>query len=173
MASSPKLGVDILRVSGGDLSTTQFNGILNALPNHIALLDSEGELLLVNEAWLRFASENGMSRRKAATGNYLEVCRRAAEFGDETAHRTVKGIESVLKGKVRSFELDYPCDSLTEKRWFRLSVYPVEVWGDRCCLVSHSDITPRASRGRSVPTRKRLASKKTPQAKSSRVSGSK
>ena len=138
-----ELGAEILSLSGGKLSSTQLHGILDALPNHIALLDPSGELLLVNEAWLQFASSNGMGRREAAVGNYLEVCRSAAKSGDRIAKKTAQGIEQVLKGKKKSFVLDYPCDSLTEKRWFRMHVLPVKFWGERCCLVSHADISPR------------------------------
>jgi hypothetical protein len=151
----------MLRISGGELSTSQLKGILDTLPNHIALLDPVGELLLVNEAWLKFAADNGMPRRQAAVGNYLDVCRRSAIQGDPIAAKTVSGIEQVMKGRKASFELDYPCDSLTEKRWFRLHVMPVNLWGDRCALISHSDITPREAMAPRKPTVKKKKTTKS------------
>ena len=36
------------------------SAILNALPAHIALLDTEGVIISVNEAWRRFADSNGL-----------------------------------------------------------------------------------------------------------------
>ncbi len=35
------------------------NAILDALPVHIALLRSDGEIVLVNESWRAFAKANG------------------------------------------------------------------------------------------------------------------
>ncbi|MEN9723568.1 MAG: hypothetical protein RJB38_1554 [Pseudomonadota bacterium] len=142
-ANATRLGAKLLTLSGGKLNSAQLRAILDVLPNNVALLDPMGELMLVNEAWLNFAVENGMTRREAASGNYLNVCRSAASTGDVIAKKTAQGIEKVLKGRIKSFILDYPCDSLTEKRWFRMHVLPVQCWGERCCLVSHADITPR------------------------------
>ena len=36
-------------------------GILNALPAHIALLDGDGFIISVNDAWRNFASANGFA----------------------------------------------------------------------------------------------------------------
>jgi GGDEF domain-containing protein len=58
--------------------------ILNVLPAHIALLDSQGVIISVNEAWRRFGSENGLRSPDAGIGlNYLEICARAR--GDDAS----------------------------------------------------------------------------------------
>src|SRR5512133_3637923 len=52
--------------------------ILNALPAHIALLDTQGRIISVNEAWRRFASANALQSPGYGIGlNYLEICDRA------------------------------------------------------------------------------------------------
>ena len=43
--------------------------ILNALRAHIALLDSNGVILAVNEAWLRFASSRARRSRRVMSLN--------------------------------------------------------------------------------------------------------
>ena len=93
---------------------------MNSLNYHIAVLDREGNILNVNQAWLQFARDNdGGCLDLSGTGsNYLEVCRRSSDKGDEIARTALEGIQSVLKGNCEHFELEYPCDSPTQKRWF-------------------------------------------------------
>jgi PAS domain-containing protein len=80
--------------------------ILNALPAHVALLDRDGVILTVNEAWRRFASENALPDTAAGVGqNYLAVCERA---DTAEARQAAAGIRSVLRGAVPRFELEYP-----------------------------------------------------------------
>ncbi len=123
------------------LSAAQLRTLLDTLPNNIALLDSQGEILLVNEAWRDFAVENGMSREDSETGNYLKVCEQAASQGDGVALETLNGLRKVLSGETQNFEMEYPCHSPASERWFRLNVAPVELWGDRCAVVTHSNLT--------------------------------
>jgi len=127
--------------SSQQMSSDQLKRLLDTLPNHIALLDTQGEILLVNEAWKDFATENGMTREDSETGNYLKVCEQAASQGDGVALETLNGLRKVLSGEVRQFEMEYPCHSPASERWFRLNVAPVELWGDRCAVVTHSNLT--------------------------------
>src|SRR4051794_32009246 len=49
--------------------------ILNALPANIALLDTNGIIVSVNDAWLRFATANLLQFSGCGVGvNYLDVC---------------------------------------------------------------------------------------------------
>ena len=53
--------------------------VIDALPQHIAMLDQAGRIVAVNRAWRKFSAESG----GASTGlgeNYLEGCR---ELGPE------------------------------------------------------------------------------------------
>jgi|GEM_PF-3597100 len=53
--------------------------ILNAVPAHVAVLNSGGVILVVNEAWRRFASANVLQSADFLVGhNYLAVCERAS-----------------------------------------------------------------------------------------------
>lgn len=47
--------------------------ILNALPAHIALLDAQGVIIEVNEAWCRFAEENGFKTARWGLEDKLET----------------------------------------------------------------------------------------------------
>lgn len=103
------------------------SAILGSLDSHIAVLDSNGEIISVNSAWERFASENEVwdNQRVGIGVNYLEVTKIAADQGNEYAHKTLRGLKKVLAGQLDSFSLEYPYHSLTEQRWFNLIVTPL------------------------------------------------
>jgi PAS domain S-box-containing protein len=123
----------------------EFNrAVLASLKNHIAILDKNGTILAVNEAWEHFALENGASCLTVAGPgvNYLEVCRRYIETGDDTANKALDGIKSVLDGKLENFSLEYPCDSPSESRWFFMKVMPFARAGGGV-VISHTNISER------------------------------
>ncbi len=118
--------------------------MLNSLTAHIAVLDRDGTIIRVNNAWRRFARENGAGEGDAAPRtdvgtNYLQVCQPSA--GGE-ARAIYEGINSVLDGASDGFTLEYPCHSPTEERWFTLYVNPL-AGGRGGAVVSHFDITER------------------------------
>jgi len=122
--------------------------ILNSMTAEIAVLDRNGVIIAVNEAWRRFASENGFERGQPAPGtgvgsNYLKVCQPAPGFGaDEEAAPTHTGILAVLRGELPRFSLEYPCHSPTEQRWFSVNVTPLGPDGQGV-VISHTNITDR------------------------------
>ncbi|MEI6621587.1 MAG: hypothetical protein WCP28_06760 [Actinomycetes bacterium] len=59
---------------------------------------------------------------------------------DESAAKAVAGLRSVPEGAGRSYSMEYPCDSRTEKRWFIMNVGLVDE-GQFGAVVSHVEIT--------------------------------
>jgi transcriptional regulator with GAF, ATPase, and Fis domain len=125
------------------VQSRNFNrSVLDALTYLIAVLDRQGNILDVNESWLRFARENAAtSQTPIGPGvNYIEVCRRSAESGDASAEAALEGIRSVLEGTRDIFVLEYPCDSPVKKRWFMMRVIPFS--GPKGgVIVSHIDMS--------------------------------
>lgn len=125
------------------LAETQL-AILNALPAHIALVDSQGVIISVNEAWRRFATANILQGPEFGVGqNYLEVCERAEGDCSREARAAANGIRRVLAGKVKEFAIEYPCHSPSEQRWFRLMVTPLEEGKPGGAVIMHVNITER------------------------------
>ena len=117
--------------------------IIDALSEHIAVLNSAGIITLVNAAWRKFAQDNG-DAFLAHSGpgiNYLEVCKDTLESSsDPTALTAQRGVREVLEGRRPHFSLEYPCHSPTEERWFVMHVSPVG--GEQPgAVVSHVNIT--------------------------------
>jgi len=124
--------------------------ILNALPAHIALIDAQGVILSVNEAWRSFGQANVLQSEAFGVGlNYLSVC--AAAIGDwsEEAAPAADGIRRVLQGETPQFTLEYPCHSPTERRWYQLMVTPLLEQRPGGAIVMHVNVTePRVSEER-------------------------
>lgn len=116
--------------------------ILDALSSHIALIDVQGVIIEVNEAWRTFAHANAfMGSNFGAGENYLEVCENATGECAEEAAAAGTGIRAVLQGRLPCFTLDYPCHSTTEERWFRLTVTPLQKGYHSGAVVAHTNIT--------------------------------
>jgi diguanylate cyclase (GGDEF)-like protein/PAS domain S-box-containing protein len=116
--------------------------ILDALPAHIALLDTQGLILSVNERWLGEGSADALRGPRFGVGvNYLEVCDRAKGDAAADAQRTAAGIRSVLAGADKRFMLEYASNALNERRWFLLIVAPLADAQPSGAVVMHVDIT--------------------------------
>ena len=118
--------------------------VLDSLSAQIAVLDEKGVIVAVNEAWKRFAMENGGDCEGVYVGeNYFSVCQTAINSPkNELAAAALQGIRSVMNGAQSSFSLEYPCHSATEQRWFCMNVRPL---GERQAwvVVAHENITER------------------------------
>lgn len=117
--------------------------ILNALPARIALLDGEGVIVSVNEAWKRPPRTHVLQGPGYGTGlDYLWMCDSA--WGDNAfeAHQVARGIRSVLAGEAKSFSMEYAAHSPTEQFWFRMVVMPLSDAPPSGAVVMHLDVSP-------------------------------
>lgn len=123
----------------------EFNrDVLNSLNFSVAVLDLKGVVIAVNETWKRFASENNIKDlEKVGVGcDYLASCRQGAANRADGAAETLAGLMRLLGGEDERFEIEYPCHSPTEQRWFLMQavVLPARREG---VIVSHLDISAR------------------------------
>ncbi|WP_172959660.1 chemotaxis protein CheB [Thiomicrorhabdus aquaedulcis] len=133
----------------------RLQAILNALPEHLAVLAHDGSIAMVNEAWRRFAKANGdpLLLHSAEGSNYLEACQildesaqTSSNKGDDnsdlvSAQKAYFGVKGVLEGRLAFFSHKYPCHSPTEKRWFVMNVAPILGQYEYGVVVSHNNIT--------------------------------
>ena len=115
---------------------------MDALTAHIAVLDEDGSILMVNEAWRRFAAGNGNPRGDGGVGtNYFAACEVESDHGE--GRRSAAGIRDVLDGRTASFEMEYPCHSPGERRWFLMRATRFEAAGSVRAVIAHENITER------------------------------
>jgi PAS domain S-box-containing protein len=118
--------------------------VRDSLTAHIAVIDATGVIISTNRAWDRFAIENGgSSPQKYGLGaNYLDACAQAASGEDLVARQVLAGLQAVQDGVQDCFDIEYPCDSPSEKRWFAMHATRLG-GGGRALVVSHQNITDR------------------------------
>jgi len=127
------------------LQSEIFNrGVLNSLTSHIAVIDSSGVILAVNESWKRFGNENEVTEmhRAGIGSNYLKACQEASKTDDMVAIDALNGIMDVLDDKRPIFYQEYPCHSHDRCRWFSMRVTKFE-GSEPMVVISRLDITER------------------------------
>jgi signal transduction histidine kinase len=130
--------------------------VLDGLSAHVAVLDGAGTIVAANNAWKAFAGANGVDPGRVSEGaDYLEACDSASGPNAEEAAAFAAGIREVLGGRKERFELEYPCHSPTERRWFVGRVSRLPEAGPPRAVVAHEDITARR-RHEEERTRRRL-----------------
>jgi len=118
--------------------------ILNALPAHIALLDTEGLIVSVNDTWREFACDAASRGPGSKVGlNYLDVCDSAQGDGSVEAHKIAAGIRSVLGDAARSFSTEYGCQSSGVEYWFLLTVTPLSDDRPKGAIVMYLDVSAK------------------------------
>ncbi|MEX1168170.1 MAG: chemotaxis protein CheB [Hydrogenophaga sp.] len=103
-------------------SEAMLRAVVNGLPQQIAVLNAEGTIVQVNEAWDRFAIENGALPGSAhgVGTNYFQACQSTSGPYAEDALATLQGLRQTLNGERAFFEQVYPCHSPAGPRWFCL-----------------------------------------------------
>ncbi|WP_164557990.1 EAL domain-containing protein [Massilia atriviolacea] len=115
---------------------------IDALLEHIVVIDQRGTILSANKAWRDFALANGGDPLHVCEGiNYLDVCDRAAVAGCGDAAHVASLVRDTLAGRRRSATFDYPCDAPHEARWFSLKITALDHAGAPAVVLVHDNIT--------------------------------
>ena len=116
--------------------------VLDLLPQEVVVLDADGTVIAVNEAWRSFGLENGGGGLTGLSvgANYLDVCRSSATAGDTDARVTLEGLEALIAEHSDTFMAEYPCDGLEGKRWFVMHAARLKS-GPGAVILSHTEIT--------------------------------
>ncbi|MEB0083169.1 PAS domain S-box protein [Glaciimonas sp. Gout2] len=152
-------GVDLLYASARDITARKqaewaleqgrllTKDILDSVSSEIVVLNESGVIMATNEAWRRFAADNGgcldspSSDNVDVGANYLAALSTLPpEPADSVNIR--EGIEAVINGKLPKFSCEYPCHTPEKQRWFVMKVTPMHT-GDRGAVIVHVDITDR------------------------------
>lgn len=117
--------------------------VLDIFPQQMALLDGNGVITYVNEAWLTYAGANGhpSPTPDAFLGtNYLGLCSLDGDGAREVHH----GLGAVLRRERVSFSLEYPCHAPQDQRWFKVDV--VSLRSTPGVAIIHTDVTEHKKR---------------------------
>lgn len=124
--------------------------VIDALTSQICVVDPEGVIFAVNRAWKQFTAENTPGQVRDHIGvSYFNVCRHSIGPGSEEALDFANGLRAVLRGEREFFQIEYPCHSAKEIRWFLARVSPLRRRSSSIeqnnigAVVSHMNITDR------------------------------
>ena len=121
--------------------------LIEALAGNAALVDQEGMIIAVNEAWRRFAAANGYCGADFGVGTfYIAACGGEAEDASVFAREGIRVLRGVLGGEMHCETFDYPCHEPGRRRWFRMLVMPCDLDARRGAIVQHFDVTEERER---------------------------
>ena len=120
---------------------------LNFVSPMTAILNTDGIIILVNNAW-RSAAMLYPKLKGGSLGcegvNYLEVCDKAKGLGSAEANKVAQCIRDVMAEHTKTFVSKYPCHSNGDKRWFEVKVSAYEHLKEVCIVLTHMPITESA-----------------------------
>ena len=125
--------------------------VLDSFPGNVAVLDADGTIVMFNKAWRSFGLANGLAPKWLDEGiNYLDICRQANGRWSNEAPQVVQAVEAILTGRRDRFEIEYPCHSPDQKRWFSLQAQGFTYEGAQWAVLAHVDITSRVQAERAM-----------------------
>lgn len=129
----------------------KLGSVIDSLPAHIALIDSSGLILAVNESWRTFIAPSQLLGSRIGPGkNYLDICDHITGDQQKDAGSIAGGVRQVLNGDLPRFTYEYSFQAMIEQGWFRLTVTPIGQGGVTGAVISHANITAQIRAEESV-----------------------
>ena len=150
----------------------------DALPTPAVLLDASADVVRVDRARREFGEANGLAPGTTDVGaNCLAACEPGAGIGtddeaddgagregvgagaweEETEQgdgsRAAADMRAVLSGRRETFDMDSPCHSPDERRWFTMWTGGLGQGGESWAVVTHLDVPDRTLARREVERR--------------------
>ena len=92
--------------------------VVDSLSSEIAILDENGVIISVNQAWRNLAKIAATINLNMNVGvNYITLCESKTGPEADHAHRLAAGFRAVIAGEP-NFSLDYQTDGYGQKQWF-------------------------------------------------------
>jgi len=122
-------------------SVEQWRGVFDGLPAAVAVLNAQGEIVEINQAWRDAPSEHGLVGLRYGFGeNYLRLLEHAAERC-HAAPVLARGLAQVQSGVTDEFSMDYSVPGEDRPRLHRVLARAVRQCARRGMLVTHVDLT--------------------------------
>ncbi len=117
-------------------------GVLNALPEHILILDAHGTLVAANASWRHFLRDQSSGNGESVGQPCQAIFPVRHGVAEEVRGRLHAGIADVLSGNLPRFDSEYCLRPALATSWFELSVVPLRD-GRPGGLITQRDITAR------------------------------
>jgi len=116
-----------------------YESALDGLTANVAVLDSEGVIVAVNDAWAQFATLNDFQLENHGVGaNYLAFC---DGLGTTDAEAVAAGLRALLAGGPGPFRFEYAMPSEVGPIWAKMSAVRLGRTDQSFLIVAHEDIS--------------------------------
>lgn len=118
---------------------------LQALPMPVAVIDRQGLVITVNDAWQSAISDSGnWDARDPLGASYVEVCAEAA--GPDSHHHAViqHGLQQILAGNLATFVRTYHATCVRKERPSQVVITALPIGG---AVIMHQTLTPTSESG--------------------------
>jgi two-component system NarL family sensor kinase len=113
--------------------------ILDTVGANVAILNDDGEVIAVNDAWMQFTEFNELSVENYGVGlNYIAFCESLNAPGAEEARQ---GVRELLAGKSGSLRYEYQIVLANGPIWVRMTATRVSRDDRNLVILAHEDIT--------------------------------
>jgi diguanylate cyclase (GGDEF)-like protein len=119
--------------------------VLDALTQHLAVVDGRGKILLVNEAWKHFDREHFLQTPNYGDTTINDAWLLQHRMTDDDAAKSRAGVEGVLAGIFPHFTLEYADHAATTTRWFTVTVTSLQ-HKHRGVVISRREVTEQKQR---------------------------
>lgn len=134
-------------------STELLQAVIDSISDSIALLDGNGTIRMVNEAWQLFAEENQLlCPHYCVNSNYIETCSAPNGLFADDAHVVADMLRDVAAGRRQEIEFEYTCLNPSRKQRFRMRSIQV-CQSPRILIVIHRRITEATSQKSAIAER--------------------
>lgn len=118
------------------------SAILNALDTHVAILNTQGDIIAFNTEWKIFREDIQESWSHPSLGdNILNSLQAPLSEGNDFALRLLLGIKDILSGETNSFETKYSFSEGDHRQWFKVSVKSLGY--EEGAILFYEDISPQ------------------------------
>ncbi|MEM7041723.1 MAG: EAL domain-containing protein [Pseudomonadota bacterium] len=115
----------------------------NGTDAKVAIVDRQGTIMSVNEAWRQYAIAHGFEDEALGVGtNYLELCDHVEGPDADYARQASKALRSILAGNVCIQTFEYVCASVDHEQWTMFVASPLSSKWAPGAAILHVDISP-------------------------------
>lgn len=130
----------------GILSIDFYRQIFDSLSASLAVIDTQGNILKTNQAWIGFGQMHKLDPPDTVGFNYFDICEKAQKAKDESANAAkwvATGIQNIIEGYMNEFNYEYHCWCSIHKKqtYFHMRCFPITFSGLFRLIIIHEDIT--------------------------------
>lgn len=116
--------------------------IFRSLPQQAALLDSAGNILMVNESWRNFGLERG-NQRESVGLNFFEVCNPLLEQRDIYVQEIIEKLHLLIANELAFFKHTFLFSTPDAPLWFEINAVGINSNDSRFVSIYYEDVTDR------------------------------